>query len=484
MAGAATAGARTPQTSRRVRLAAALALVAAVVGLSVPAAGADERYHDRVFSAGQVAVTNGIVFAPADPAAGLDQALRLDLYEPAGDSATGRPVVIWIHGGGFSDGNRGQMVPYATDSARRGYVAASIDYRLLGEGAQGIVAAVEDARRAVRWFRDNAVELGVDPERISMGGYSAGAVTSLSAAYFDFPGTARISAAISFAGASSALVSPDEPPAVYFHGDRDPRVWYDDTPLPGFSAVDLCERARAAGVVCEFHTHVGATHDLSAYRTADLDATAHFLSCHVGAPSPFADTSGAWFEADAAWLAREDVVGSDPGAVFRGRARLTRGQYVDLLWRLRGRPPAGSHHPYPDVAADAWFADALDWATEAGVVPSFPGGRFRPKKTVTRGQAVDQLWHALGAAGGWAHAGYPDVPVGAYPGTALDWAAAHQLVPDYPGGRFRRGNPVTRGQLARMIREAALQATAWSAELAATPPPAACFRVGDPARLG
>ena len=470
---------------------AATVVVGLTVGVPAGPAAADQRYHDLVFSAEDVEVTGAVVFASADPATGLDRDLALDLYEPPADPGGPRPVVIWVHGGGFASGNRSEMRPFALDSARRGYVAATIDYRAEGETLAGLMVALGDARRAVRWFRANAAELEVDPERIVMGGYSAGAVTALNAAYSgpvaSDLGAAQpwdIAAAVSFAGATGALVSPGEAPAVFFHGDRDPRVWYDAGPLPGFSAVEVCERARAAGVVCEFHTHVGATHLLSPYRSADLEATAHFLSCQVGAPSPFTDTTGAWFEADAAWLAREDVVGSDPGASFRGRARLTRGQYVDLLWRLRGRPVAAGHHGYPDVAASAWFADALDWATEAGVVPSFPGGRFRPHKTVTRGQAVDQLWRAVGGPGGWAHAGYPDVPVGAYPGPALDWAAAHDLVADYPGGRFRRGNPVTRGQLARMIRQAAREATAWSTDLAANPPPAACFRVGDPARLG
>lgn len=471
----------------------AITAAAVIVGCTVlaPSAEADQRYHDLVFSTAEVEVTAGIVFAAADPGAGLDQDLALDLYEPPVDPAGDRPVVIWVHGGGFTSGNRGAMRAFALDSARRGYVAATIDYRTEGETLAGLQVALGDARRAVRWFRSRAAELRVDPDRIVMGGYSAGAVTALNAAYSgpvaSDLGTAEpwdVAAAVSFAGATGALVSPEEPPALFFHGDRDPRVWYDDGPLPGFSAVEVCERARAVGVVCEFHTHAGATHDLSDHRAADLDATAHFLSCQVGAPSPFADTAGAWFEADAAWLAREDIVGSAPGAAFRGRSRLTRGQYVDLLWRLRGRPPATSHHPYTDVAPTAWFADALDWAAEAGVAPQFPGGRFRPHKTVTRGQAVHQLWRALGAPAGWAHAGYPDVPVGAYPGPALDWAAAHDLVADYPGGRFRKGNPVTRGQLARMVRQAARQASAWSAELAAAPPPSACFRVGDPARLG
>ena len=475
-----------------------MVLVAVAVAVAViadaPAAAADQRYRDKVFASGDIEVTTGVVFAAADPAAGLDTALRLDLYRSIDDTAGGRPVVIWVHGGGFISGDRGQMAAFARDSAQRGFVAASIDYRQLGETAAGLVAGVEDARRAVRWFRAHAAELGIDVDRISVGGYSAGAVTALNSAYSGTMPADRgaaersdIASAISFAGASAATITPGEPPAVFFHGDRDPRVWYDagpGQPLPGFSAVEVCERARAVDVVCEFHTHEGGTHLLTPYRTEDLEATARFLSCHVGAAGPFTDTEGRWYADDAAWASREEVVQPLGDGTFRGKNRLTRGQFVDLLWRLLGRPQSNSAHPYPDVPDGAWFEEALDWAAEAGAVPDYPGGRFRPHRSVTRGQAVDQLWTATGATTPWPAHSFPDVAVSAFPGTALDWAAANDIVRPYPDGTFRRAKVVNRAQAVGLARRVALTASAWSDPWRVSPPETVCFREGDPERLG
>ena len=60
----------------------------------------------------------------------------MDVYEPAGDHARNRPAMVWIHGGGFRGGTRhqGNVVGLARAFAQRGYVAASIDYRLLAKG--------------------------------------------------------------------------------------------------------------------------------------------------------------------------------------------------------------------------------------------------------------------------------------------------------------------------------------------------------------
>src|SRR5581483_10408367 len=98
-----------------------------------------------------------------------------------------------VHGGGFvaGDSTNSAMVRMANAFARRGYVAASINYRLLGDGDcarenppsqacfDAAIAAQHDAQAAVRWFRAHAGTYGVDPTRVAIGGGSAGAVTAL-----------------------------------------------------------------------------------------------------------------------------------------------------------------------------------------------------------------------------------------------------------------------------------------------------------------
>lgn len=100
-----------------------------------------------------------------------DRALQLDLYSPKSiDSPV--PGVIVVHGGGWHSGTRQKFARIAEELAYRGFVAATISYRLADEAA--FPAGVQDCNAATRWMRANAKELGVDPDRIAAIGGSAG----------------------------------------------------------------------------------------------------------------------------------------------------------------------------------------------------------------------------------------------------------------------------------------------------------------------
>jgi acetyl esterase/lipase len=98
--------------------------------------------------------------------------LKLDMYLPALQAARGVPVVVLVHGGGWSSGYRSEFVPMAVRLAQRGYAAVTISYRLSGEAAYP--AAIHDARAAVRWVREHAKQYHLDPQRIALAGGSAG----------------------------------------------------------------------------------------------------------------------------------------------------------------------------------------------------------------------------------------------------------------------------------------------------------------------
>jgi acetyl esterase/lipase len=97
--------------------------------------------------------------------------LTMHLYARA-DSNERQPGVVFIHGGGFIEGFPEMMIAYAAALAARGYVTASIDYRLAGEAPWP--AALEDSKCAVRWMRANADRIGLDPDRLAVSGGSAG----------------------------------------------------------------------------------------------------------------------------------------------------------------------------------------------------------------------------------------------------------------------------------------------------------------------
>ena len=101
-----------------------------------------------------------------------DEELKLNLAVPKGLKGP-TPGLIYIHGGGWSGGDRKGYDQFAKNAAAQGYVAATIDYRLAPKHL--FPAQVEDCKCAVRWMRAHADELQVDPKRIGAVGGSAGA---------------------------------------------------------------------------------------------------------------------------------------------------------------------------------------------------------------------------------------------------------------------------------------------------------------------
>ncbi len=143
-----------------------------------------QRYVDHIFAS--VDVQRAITFAPG---------LSMDVFTPSGDTATNRPVLILAAGGGFVGQVRTAVEPIARDFARRGYVTASIDYRVLAsppltadELAVAAATATHDMFAAVRFFRADALagnSNGIRADAIFVGGESAGGVLAAIAATLD-----------------------------------------------------------------------------------------------------------------------------------------------------------------------------------------------------------------------------------------------------------------------------------------------------------
>ena len=118
-------------------------------------------------SAQGVEVDHGLVYRRIGA-----RALMLDVYRPRDAGAVARPAVVCVHGGSWDSGDRWQLAEAARDLAGRGFVAATVDYRLSGEAP--FPAAVVDVRAAVRWLAARGPRFGLDPARIGVFGPSAG----------------------------------------------------------------------------------------------------------------------------------------------------------------------------------------------------------------------------------------------------------------------------------------------------------------------
>ncbi|MCJ7492601.1 MAG: alpha/beta hydrolase [Dehalococcoidia bacterium] len=289
----------------------AVILVAAIAAQTA-AVAQGQRYRDEVFAS--VAITADIAYGRAVDEHGEMETLRLDLYQPAGDTEAARPAFVWIHGGGFSSGDKASLFEamLAGRFARRGYVVVSINYRLregeyYGFGAgdprlpQVIADAQHDAQAAVRWLRANAATYRIDAARIAVGGFSAGAIAALYVSYNSAdPGESgnagypsNTSACVDVAGGMDVtLMGAGEPPVLVVHGTE-------DTTVPYEGALDIVARAQEAGVTAEFHPVEGAGHLVwSADAEQIIGWMSDFLYRYV-APQPAVDDDAGTSEAGA-----------------------------------------------------------------------------------------------------------------------------------------------------------------------------------------
>lgn len=169
---------------------------------------------ERFDSVTDVALCAGIVFAEVD-----DHPLRLNIVRPLDASASPRPVVIWIHGGGWREGRHTDGLEWwcCPAMASAGFVAASIEYRLTEEAR--FPAQIHDVKAAIRWARVNAARFGGDPDRIGLWGHSAGGhLAALAGLTGDRP---ELEGDLGPAGVSSRVqaVVPASPPTDFSQED-------------------------------------------------------------------------------------------------------------------------------------------------------------------------------------------------------------------------------------------------------------------------
>lgn len=177
--------------------------------------------------------------------------LELDLFLPQQATVGKQPLLIFLHGGGFSSGSRNMGHALCQHLARNGIAAASISYTLymqgksfscdgvLSEKVKAIQIATNQLWLATSFFLDRADTYSIDPAQIFIAGSSAGAEAVLHAAYWDrsqmrlygkaLPGRFRYAGIISGAGAmlDLNLIQKDRMlPTMLFHGSADPTVPY------------------------------------------------------------------------------------------------------------------------------------------------------------------------------------------------------------------------------------------------------------------
>ena len=178
-------------------------------------------------------------------------------------------------------------------------------------------------------------------------------------------------------------------------------------------------------------------------------------------PAIFADTpANAWYASHVDFVCERGIMNGTGGNTFSPESPLTRAMAATVLYRIAGAPEVQGGSPFPDVAAGAWYTDAVIWAQANGVVQGYTDGAFRPDRSITREQFAAILHRytrlldpELGAEG--ALDDFPDAAlVSDYAADAMAWAVGEGLITGVSaaGGVYLRPqNNTTRAQFATIV---------------------------------
>lgn len=240
--------------------------------------------------------------------------VRLHVFKPKHWSAADRrPAFVWFFGGGWTRGTPANAAGYAKWASDLGLVGVAPDYRTNDRFGTSPLAAVADGRAALHWLEEHAAELGIDPQRIVVGGNSAGGHVALWTAIAHSPPGSREAEAPKFKPVALVLTSPVSdtsketgytparfgdnalalssvhqlepkmPPVLLFHGDA-------DTTVPQRESLALRDKLLAMGNVCEFVNVPGGSHnfggDLPEWREKTRTLIREFLAKQNLLPTP------------------------------------------------------------------------------------------------------------------------------------------------------------------------------------------------------
>ena len=168
----------------------------------------------------------------------------------------------------------------------------------------------------------------------------------------------------------------------------------------------------------------------------------------------FADVSAEEYYYEAVkWASENGVTGGIGENLFGANLPCTRAQIVTFLWRAAGSPEPKGMSGFVDVSADAYYAKAVAWAVEQGIVSGTSATTFSPDAVCTRAQSVAFLYRAFGEKVNKA-AGFSDVSADAYYADAVAWAVENGVASGIGGGLFAPDQNCARGQIVAFLYRA------------------------------
>ena len=154
------------------------------------------------------------------------------------------------------------------------------------------------------------------------------------------------------------------------------------------------------------------------------------------------------------WAVEKDITGGIGNGLFAPKLNCTRAQIVTFLWRAAGSPEPKGTVSFADVPAGSYYAKAVAWAIENGITGGTGNGKFSPNATCTREQAVAFLYRASGSPAVSGGSAFSDVAASAYYADAVAWAEQNGVTGGIGNGEFGTGSDCTRAQIVTFLYRA------------------------------
>ena len=162
--------------------------------------------------------------------------------------------------------------------------------------------------------------------------------------------------------------------------------------------------------------------------------------------------AGAWYAEAVAYVREHGIMNGTTETTFNPDATTTRGQMAAILYRAAGSPASnGNLAGFSDVADTAYYAQAVRWANAGGIITGYSDGTFRADTPVTRQQMTAILWRYAGSPPAAAASISDASEVSSYAVSAVNWAVVNNIVAPVSSGVFAPQSPASRAQIAAAI---------------------------------
>ena len=177
------------------------------------------------------------------------------------------------------------------------------------------------------------------------------------------------------------------------------------------------------------------------------------IQAEVELVAGFSDVAAdAWYRDAVEWAVDQGITSGTGTTTFSPDRDCTRAEILTFLWRANGSPEAEHLYGVWDVTADKYYFDAVQWAAEQDIIEHF--GNFDPDAPCTRAMAVEFMWKAAGAQAITMDTGFTDVPMDASYSIAVDWAVIEGITSGTDENTFSPDLACTRGQIVTFLHRA------------------------------